>query len=114
MSSTKLPTGNTPRCSPKHTILDMIRFSYRNCDTSIAHYAPQEQLALMRTQDTRYLSLKTQQEENKMERLRGSLHFIGAEQRNQHTVFVVSSPFLPSSRRVGQLVSLSCASSLHL
>lgn len=38
----------------------------------------QEQLALMKTQDVKYLSLKATSEANKAKRLKASLHFIGA------------------------------------
>ena len=50
----------------------------------------QEQLALMRTQDTRYLGLKSKHEARRIERLREGLHFVGARARNSHTVFVDS------------------------
>ncbi|EIE25270.1 small-subunit processome, partial [Coccomyxa subellipsoidea C-169] len=48
----------------------------------------QEQLQLMKGQDIGYLELKRQSEAKKAERLRNSLHFIGAPVRNSHTLFV--------------------------
>jgi len=51
----------------------------------------QEQLQLMRTQDMKYLTTKAQIDAKKAERLKESLHFIGAAPRNTHTVFVDSA-----------------------
>ncbi|CAG9467844.1 unnamed protein product [Pedinophyceae sp. YPF-701] len=53
----------------------------------------QEELALMRTQDVRYLGMKAQQEAKKVERLQSTLHFLGGgsvQSGNSHTVFVDS------------------------
>lgn len=51
----------------------------------------QEQLALMRTQDIGYINVKAQTDAKKVDRMKQSLHFIGAAPRNTHTVFVDSS-----------------------
>mmetsp|Transcript_17022 Transcript_17022/g.47538 ORF Transcript_17022/g.47538 Transcript_17022/m.47538 type:complete len:254 (-) Transcript_17022:53-814(-) len=51
----------------------------------------QEQLQLMRTQDIGYVNLKAQHDAKKVERMKQSLHFIGATSRNKHTVFVDSA-----------------------
>eukprot|EP00195_Chlamydomonas_chlamydogama_P010607 CAMPEP_0202903222 /NCGR_PEP_ID=MMETSP1392-20130828/22797_1 /ASSEMBLY_ACC=CAM_ASM_000868 /TAXON_ID=225041 /ORGANISM="Chlamydomonas chlamydogama, Strain SAG 11-48b" /LENGTH=223 /DNA_ID=CAMNT_0049590279 /DNA_START=81 /DNA_END=749 /DNA_ORIENTATION=- len=48
----------------------------------------QEELALMKSQDVKYLSLKERVEAEKIRRIKESLHFIGLEPRNKHTVFV--------------------------
>lgn len=49
----------------------------------------QEELALMKTQDVKYLSLKTRVETEKVRKLRSSLHFIGAAPPpRRHIVFV--------------------------
>ncbi|CAL5222541.1 g4918 [Coccomyxa viridis] len=48
----------------------------------------QEQLQLMKGQDIKYVALKSQSEAKKVERLRRSLHFIGAPQQSRHTVFL--------------------------
>lgn len=48
----------------------------------------QEELRLMKTQDVGYLTLKSQAEAKKVERLQQSLHLIGAPAANRHIVFV--------------------------
>mmetsp|Transcript_36387 Transcript_36387/g.91427 ORF Transcript_36387/g.91427 Transcript_36387/m.91427 type:complete len:258 (+) Transcript_36387:122-895(+) len=51
----------------------------------------QEQLQLMRTQDIGYINTKAQTDAKKVDRMKASLHFIGAAPRNKHTVFVDST-----------------------
>ncbi|KAJ9507650.1 hypothetical protein QJQ45_019176 [Haematococcus lacustris] len=58
--------------------------------SNIANKYSQEELALMRSQDVKYLSLKERVEAEKIEKLKQSLHFIGAPAQNKHTVFVDS------------------------
>ncbi|BDA41546.1 probable U3 small nucleolar RNA-associated protein 11 [Coccomyxa sp. Obi] len=48
----------------------------------------QEELRLMKGQDIGYLQVKRQSETKKAERMRESLHFIGAPVQNSHTLFV--------------------------
>jgi len=49
---------------------------------------PADRLLIMKTQDTNYLTSKSQIEKKKIETLRSELHFIGLEPRNKHTIFV--------------------------
>jgi U3 small nucleolar RNA-associated protein 11 len=57
--------------------------------TAQANKYSQEQLRLMKTQDASYLAVKAQSERKKVERLRGSLHLIGAPApKRRHVVFV--------------------------
>jgi U3 small nucleolar RNA-associated protein 11 len=65
-------------------------------------------LKLLKTQDFNYIALKTKSEENKIEKLKGSLHSIAALQKipnlNKHTIFVDSDEDLESfapSRHAG-------------
>ncbi|KAF8072886.1 Utp11 [Scenedesmus sp. PABB004] len=51
----------------------------------------QAELLLMKTQDVKYVGLKSRTEAAKAERLRASLHFIGAAAPARHTVFVDSA-----------------------
>jgi U3 small nucleolar RNA-associated protein 11 len=57
-------------------------------------------LKLLKTQDFNYIALKTKTEENKIDKLMGSLHSIAALQKmpnlNKHTVFVDSDEDLDS------------------
>mmetsp|Transcript_3181 Transcript_3181/g.7846 ORF Transcript_3181/g.7846 Transcript_3181/m.7846 type:complete len:248 (-) Transcript_3181:1141-1884(-) len=48
----------------------------------------QEQLLLMKTQDKKYIEMKAQMENKKVEKLKSGLHFLGAPAANKHTVFV--------------------------
>lgn len=51
----------------------------------------QQELLLMKTQDAKYLGLKSRTEAAKAEKLKESLHFIGMAPQNKHTVFVDSA-----------------------
>lgn len=57
--------------------------------TGEANKYTQEQLRLMKTQDVGYLSMKSQAEKKKVEKMQESLHLIGAPvQERRHVVFV--------------------------
>jgi len=50
----------------------------------------QEELAIMKSQDSGYVGLKAQVEAKKLEKLRATHHLLGATPKNKHVVFVDS------------------------
>jgi len=51
-----------------------------------------DQLKLLKTQDIKYVQLKSQMDAKKLEKLRASLHYIGEQPQNKHVVFVGDKP----------------------
>jgi len=47
-----------------------------------------EELALMKSQDVKYVTLKSRVEAEKIKAMQNTLHFIGAAPQNKHTVFM--------------------------
>jgi len=58
--------------------------------TATANAYTQDELRLMKTQDIGYLTVKSQTEKKKMERLKQNLHGLNRQSGNSHTVFVDS------------------------
>lgn len=58
--------------------------------TAQANAYTQEEVRLMKTQDVAYLTVKSQTEKKKMERLKQNLHGLSKGKQNTHTVFVDS------------------------
>ncbi|GBF94859.1 hypothetical protein Rsub_08031 [Raphidocelis subcapitata] len=58
--------------------------------TAEANKYSQQELALMRTQDVGYLRSKATSEAKKIERMKETLHFIGAPRASKHKVFLDS------------------------
>uniref|UniRef100_A0A7S0MV76 U3 small nucleolar RNA-associated protein 11 n=1 Tax=Pyramimonas obovata TaxID=1411642 RepID=A0A7S0MV76_9CHLO len=51
-----------------------------------------EQLKLLKSQDAKYVHLKAQVDAKKLEKMKSSLHRVGEEPQNKHTVFVGDRP----------------------
>lgn len=64
--------------------------------TAEANAYTQDELRLMKTQDVGYLTVKSQTEKKKMERLKQNLHGLSKDAQNTHTVFVDSESELES------------------
>lgn len=64
--------------------------------TAQANAYTQDEIRLMKTQDVGYLTMKSQTERNKVERLKQNLHGLRQHKENRHTIFVDSESEMES------------------